>query len=1038
MKAKLLVSAARSALCVLFIPFVALADAVQVGITVDKNAREGLLGAPGRFIVSRPAADTAGALEVAYTAGGTAVSGVNYVPLSGTVVIADGEASAVIEVFPKIVSQGDHTLTVTLTDGGYAVDQTAASATMTIAETVFAKEISFKTSGYAGSAPLTNFPVLVKLSTSVTGFSYDDFLCPNGGDLRFALPDGTVLAHEIEAWNTDGVSLVWVRVPELTANTEFKAYYGSAIADVGSPTQVWSDNYVGVWHLDTVALGATPDATGHGLTATNRYPTAEYDEDIVETDGQIGGSVLNGRKNSWQGKSADGFVTPSYTNLFNSLAYTFSGWFNYRDSGGNSGDKRLLSTKMSWNSDYGVELETSSAGENELTITSIGGDRKRFSADRYGDAGWRKFTAVFNDKYIAFYTNGVFSGEANANKSQIHSDAGFAIGNNAALTSQGTLGSIDEVRFAMFDEGADWVKAEYDTEANDAFLSNTGAVAVEDPTLVTFTGDPVVVRQGDEFVMSVGTIGETCGAKIYAIYGPTYPFAHTNLIATVPASASTASGALTAALAGEKCCFGVLSVSDAYGHTCERLGEGCFFNGQIGVALGASASEGNPGVSGRFVISRPSTMCADDLPVTYTIGGSAEPGKHYQAIASTAVIPAGEASVAIDIWPLLRTRGSHTITLTLGGENYLIDPSASSATMTISAIKVKKQIDFRTSGYVGASTLTNFPVLVRLSESVTGFDYDDFEQPNGGDLRFVLPNGQALEHEIQSWNEEGVSLVWVRIPELTAATEFKAYYGSDTADDHESGRTCSDKYFGVWHLDTVTDGATPDSTGHGLTATNRYPTIDASVMETDGVLGGSVFNNNNYTSAGARGFVTPSYTNICNSLAYTFSGWFNYRTYNGAGTQHRLLSTKTAWNSATGVEFETSSSSATTLTITGINGSGNRVHPVGTRDASDGAWRKFTAVFNDKNVEFYTNGVWASSHTMGASLVHGDPGFAIGNNAALGETGVQGSIDEVRFASFDESADWVKAEYDTETSDSFVVNGGVYDNRIPGFAIIVR
>ena len=44
---------------------------------------------------------------------------------------------------------------------------------------------------------------------------------------------------------------------------------------------------------------------------------------------------------------------------------------------------------------------------------------------------------------------------------------------------------------------------------------------------------------------------------------------------------------------------------------------------------------------------------------------------------------------------------------------------------TLDTSKFAWMVQFAASGYDGASTLTNFPVLVRLSEAVGGFHYSD-------------------------------------------------------------------------------------------------------------------------------------------------------------------------------------------------------------------------------------------------------------------------------------------------------------------------
>ena len=58
--------------------------------------------------------------------------------------------------------------------------------------------VDFQASGCAETAPLTNFPVLVRLSSSTAGFDYAR--CSNGGlDRTFGLADGTPLPREILA-----------------------------------------------------------------------------------------------------------------------------------------------------------------------------------------------------------------------------------------------------------------------------------------------------------------------------------------------------------------------------------------------------------------------------------------------------------------------------------------------------------------------------------------------------------------------------------------------------------------------------------------------------------------------------------------------------------------------------------------------------------------------------------------------------------------------------------------------------------------------
>jgi hypothetical protein len=144
------------------------------------------------------------------------------------------------------------------------------------AEQLTPVDFSFKMpiafSGYAGTETLTNFPVLVRLNTAIPGFTYDGFAA-EGTDLRFADGADTVLAHEIDTWNTNGTSLVWIRMPELTSSTRIQSYWGAGLprhADSQTDGNVWNAAaYAGVRHLnedgDTLA-----DATANNLDGSNR------------------------------------------------------------------------------------------------------------------------------------------------------------------------------------------------------------------------------------------------------------------------------------------------------------------------------------------------------------------------------------------------------------------------------------------------------------------------------------------------------------------------------------------------------------------------------------------------------------------------------------------------------------------------------------------------------------------------------------------------------------------------------------------------
>lgn len=108
---------------------------VQI-VASDPTAREDLPADSARFTVVRDSAQTGAAWTVNYSVTGTATAGVDYLALSGTVVIPAGAISAPIYItsIPHQILEGDETVTLTLQPGSNFQVGSLASATATIVE----------------------------------------------------------------------------------------------------------------------------------------------------------------------------------------------------------------------------------------------------------------------------------------------------------------------------------------------------------------------------------------------------------------------------------------------------------------------------------------------------------------------------------------------------------------------------------------------------------------------------------------------------------------------------------------------------------------------------------------------------------------------------------------------------------------------------------------------------------------------------------------------------------------------------------------
>ena len=141
------------------------------------------------------------------------------------------------------------------------------------------------------NSTLTDFPLLVSLSSSITGFSYNAFLDSDGdgirtgGDLRFFAANGRA-SYELADWNTSGVSRVWVKVPAISSSSDtiITAVWGKPGTETTTPDyatndSVWSNGFHGVWHLDKMVSNSS---LIHPRMASMPFPSMELW--LVRTD----------------------------------------------------------------------------------------------------------------------------------------------------------------------------------------------------------------------------------------------------------------------------------------------------------------------------------------------------------------------------------------------------------------------------------------------------------------------------------------------------------------------------------------------------------------------------------------------------------------------------------------------------------------------------------------------------------------------------------------------------------------------------------
>lgn len=334
----------------------------------------------------------------------------------------------------------------------------------------------------------------------------------------------------------------------------------------------------------------------------------------------------------------------------------------------------------------------------------------------------------------------------------------------------------------------------------------------------------------------------------------------------------------------------------------------------------------------------------------------------------------------------------------------------------LDTVPFSKKCQFSVAGYTGTSTLSDFPVLVRLSgNSPTGFSYADCAT-DGSDLRFADPLGNSLPHEIDTWNPSGESLVWVKVPTLSGTgTAITAYYGAEPAAlPAVNAREVWTKYVTVIHGgSSITDSSTNNLS---LTANS------VSGTQTGGVVGGGM----NKPARNSIGVNIPNpYKKglFTNNRQYSISFWAKSGTASDTAT-HVTVCAVSSWggNAFLGL-FEKNRGWSVA-----VSGQHHVAEGMGKLPANTWVHTAFSYDTAAGHLTSYANG---ESTYDDVSNVYDDANctyWTLGGYANTGNNdNFTGDLDEFRIYDGIASADWVKAEYDSANNASFTVGEPVED-----------
>ena len=343
-------------------------------------------------------------------------------------------------------------------------------------------------------------------------------------------------------------------------------------------------------------------------------------------------------------------------------------------------------------------------------------------------------------------------------------------------------------------------------------------------------------------------------------------------------------------------------------------------------------------------------------------------------------------------------------------------------------VAAKKVLPLEVAGYTGTETLTNVPVLVRLSTAIAGFSYADFADANGSDLIFTDESGSVVyPHEIDEWHTNGESLVWVKLPTMANGTKFKAAYGGGRGATALPAHSVWSDYAGVWHMNEDS-GTAFDSTVHGLDAlpskgTNTLADISQMVAYENGACGRARVNGTR-NGRGLNYMLVPSAPVFYFAGNFMASGWFRA---NGivSGDDPRLITKKAGlvnpWANSTGFDINYENELDKLL----IRGQDTTNFITNTPSILSN-WVAITVSFSGTSATVYANGVAVGIGSIGTVLDNDDYLTFGGGDAP---NALNGQYDEIRLRGGILSAARIKADYDMIKNRNFLSYGPVESGR---------
>lgn len=336
----------------------------------------------------------------------------------------------------------------------------------------------------------------------------------------------------------------------------------------------------------------------------------------------------------------------------------------------------------------------------------------------------------------------------------------------------------------------------------------------------------------------------------------------------------------------------------------------------------------------------------------------------------------------------------------------------------------KKQLIIEHSKVSGGSDISNFPVLISLTDAnlATVAHSGYVQNANGYDIIFTdSAEAVQLYHEIESYTASNGTLVfWVNVPVVSASqdTVVYVYFGNSAISTFQSTASSvwDGNYKAVYHL----GGSSPsvaDSTSNANNGTNYGATAITGEID-----GGAHFD-------GSSQYVSTNGAYLDGLSAMTAEFWVNLDSL--PTNYFRLLGTNVQ-SGLNGFDIYFNNSSQ----LGGIFGDGTAIKYAAFATVTSGSWIHYVWVYNGSTVSVYKNGVFVASTSWAGPLGSSVSALTLGKSGS--STYMPGILDEVRISQSARSAGWVTTSYNNQNNPSaFFSIGSLQTYSAPSAHVII-